>query len=105
MVVQQEVEKKLTEKFQPHHLQVINESHQHNVPSGSESHFKVILVTDAFNELRQVGRHQLVYAELAEQMAGEIHALALHTYTNDEWQQRQKTAPDSPECLGGSKAG
>jgi len=54
--------------------------------------------------LRKVARHQQVYAALAAQLAGPVHALALHTYTAAEWQARQEAAPESPDCLGGSKA-
>jgi BolA protein len=45
-----------------------------------------------------------VYAALAPQMEGPVHALALHTYSPGEWQQRQGDAPTSPPCLGGSKS-
>lgn len=93
---------RLTEAFDPLHLQVVNESHQHNVPPGSESHFKVTLVSEAFTAKRQVQRHQAVYAALAEQLQGPVHALALHTYSPDEWAQAHKV-PDSPACLGGGR--
>ncbi len=51
-----------------------------------------------------MARHQLVYAELAELLAGPVHALAMHLYTPGEWQAREDAAPESPQCLGGSKA-
>jgi BolA protein len=73
------------------------------VPPNSETHFKVILVSEAFDGKRKVARHQQVYAALATQLEGPVHALALHTYTPAEWQQRQQEAPTSPQCLGGSK--
>lgn len=41
----------LTENLQPIHLEVINESYMHNVPKGSESHFKVLVVSEKFNDL------------------------------------------------------
>jgi stress-induced morphogen len=53
--------------------------------------------------MRSVKRHQAVYGVLAEYMGSPIHALALHTYTADEWRQREGS-PDSPNCLGGGKA-
>ena len=98
--VETEIRKQLTETFQPTHLEVINESHQHNVPPGSESHFKVVLVSEAFAGKRQVQRHQAVYGALAEQLKGPVHALSLHTHSPDEWSERQH-APESPACLGG----
>lgn len=104
MIVQQEIEQQLKECFTPVFLDVANESHQHSVPPNSETHFRVVMVAGTFEGKRQVARHQQVYAALASQLEGPVHALALHTYTPDEWQQRQQEAPDSPECLGGSKA-
>ncbi len=47
----------------------------------------------------------MVYGVLAEEMTNKIHALALHTYTQTEWEQRQEYAPESPECRDGSKQG
>lgn len=93
---------KLTQEFAPEHLEVVNESHQHNVPPGSESHFKVTMVSSAFVGKRQVQRHQAVYGILAEELAGGVHALALHTYAPEEWQ-GPKQVPVSPACLGGGR--
>ncbi|KRP22380.1 MAG: hypothetical protein ABS22_08865 [SAR92 bacterium BACL16 MAG-120322-bin99] len=84
-------------------MDVTNESHMHSVPAGSESHFKVVLVSDSFAGKRLVQRHQLIYGLLAEQLAGPVHALALHTYTSEEWAEKNGNAPTSPNCLGGSK--
>ena len=82
----------------------MNESDQHNVPANSETHFKVVVVSPNFDSQRQVARHQSIYKLLDEELAGPVHALALHTYTLNEWQQRHGEAPLSPPCLGGSKA-
>lgn len=86
----------------PSHIELVNESYMHSVPPGSESHFKAVLVSEQFTGLNAVKRHQAVYRVLGPLMQ-KIHALALHTYTNEEWQARQQ-APASPNCLGGSKA-
>jgi stress-induced morphogen len=104
MVVQQEIERQLQSSFSPVFLDVANESHQHSVPPNSETHFRVVIVSATFDGSSRVARHQQVYAALAQQLAGPVHALALHTYSPAEWQQRQQQAPASPECLGGSKA-
>jgi BolA protein len=101
--VQQQIETKLAQALSPAHLKVVNESHMHSVPPGSETHFKVVLVSPEFDGKRSVARHQLVYRLLADELAGPVHALALHTYTAQEWQQREGAAPESPQCLGGSK--
>lgn len=104
MTVEQDMRRRLAEAFAPDYLEVVNESHQHSVPANSETHFKVTLVSGQFEGLRQVARHQRVYAALAELLAGPVHALALHTYTEQEWHARREIAPASPECRGGSKA-
>ncbi|MBB3168139.1 BolA family protein [Simiduia aestuariiviva] len=102
MSQQQAIEAALREAFNPVFLSIENESHMHNVPAGSESHFKVQLVAEAFSGKRLVQQHQLVYGALGEIMQ-QIHALALHTWAPDQWQGDQ--APASPQCLGGSKVG
>lgn len=94
---------KLSADFKPEFLQLENESHQHNVPAGSESHFKVVLVSARFENVRAVARHQQVYRTLADELAGAVHALSLHTHTPSEWQARGQEVASSPECLGGSK--
>ncbi|RLQ21587.1 BolA/IbaG family iron-sulfur metabolism protein [Seongchinamella sediminis] len=104
MSVQTEIEQRLTAELSPEHLQVINESHMHSVPANSETHFKVVLACAEFAGKRKVARHQRVYAILAEQLAGPVHALALHTYSPEEWSEREQGAPGSPDCLGGSRA-
>lgn len=104
MIVQQEIERDLLESFSPTHLEIANESDQHGVPPNSETHFRVVLVSEVFAGVRKVARHQKVYGALAQQLEGPVHALALHTYDPQEWSARQQGAPDSPQCLGGSKA-
>ncbi|MCS5588096.1 MAG: BolA/IbaG family iron-sulfur metabolism protein [Porticoccaceae bacterium] len=96
------IRQKLEQAFSPAYLEVINESASHSVPEGSESHFKVVMVTDRFVGKSAVQRHQAIYAVVAEQLQQSVHALALHTYAPDEWSDK-KSAPDSPPCLGGSK--
>ncbi|WP_100656199.1 transcriptional regulator BolA [Alteromonas flava] len=103
MQVQQQITAKLDAHFAPIHLDVVNESHQHNVPAGSESHFKVTLVSAEFDGKRLIQRHRMVNQLLAEELAGPVHALALHTYTAQEWQTKTAEVPASPQCLGGSK--
>lgn len=101
-LVEANIRAKLTEAFHPDHLEVINESHMHSVPPGSESHFKVVLVAPGFAGKRQVQRHQAIYGVLTNELATGVHALALHTYSLEEWQV-DHAIPDSPQCLGGSK--
>ncbi|MCU7917161.1 MAG: BolA/IbaG family iron-sulfur metabolism protein [Candidatus Thiodiazotropha sp. (ex Dulcina madagascariensis)] len=100
---QQIIRQKLQSTFSPLHLEVIDESHMHSVPEGAESHFKVVLVSDAFQGETLINRHRQVNKVLTEELQGDVHGLALHTLTPEDWFNRGGTVPDSPECLGGSK--
>lgn len=88
--------------LKPEHLEVLNESSGHGgYFPGKESHFKVTLVSDIFNGLRAVQRHQKVYATVGELLApSKIHALAIHAYTPMEWTGERQ---DSPECAHAPK--
>ena len=56
----------LLSEFSPSVLKIVNESYMHNVPEGSESHFKLVIVSDEFKNLSNVKRHQEVYKVLSE---------------------------------------
>ncbi len=102
MTRQETITRKLQQHFTPEHLEVIDESHMHNVPEGAESHFKVVIVSDAFEGKMLIARHRDVNKVLAEELQNGIHALALHTMTMQEWFEKGR-APESPPCLGGGK--
>ena len=96
------IESKLSKALSPEFIEIIDESHGHNVPAGAQTHFKVTLVSDEFADTMLVKRHQKVYGLLSEELAGSVHALAMHLYTREEWREKGQS-PDSPPCLGGSK--
>ncbi|RDV28013.1 BolA family transcriptional regulator [Alteromonas aestuariivivens] len=100
--VKQYIESQLNSALAPLFLQVADESHMHNVPPGAQSHFKVTVVSEKFNGTRLIARHRQVNALLAEALQGPVHALAMHTYTPDEWRARGGEIVDSPQCRGGS---
>ena len=102
-MMQDRIEEKLAAALRPAHLEVVNESGNHNVPDGAETHFKVVVVAGAFEGERLLARHRRVNQTLAAELAGGVHALAIHTYTADEWRQRFGEAPMSPPCLGGGR--
>ncbi|MDO4894745.1 BolA family transcriptional regulator [Moraxella sp.] len=85
----------------PSHIELVNESHMHaHFFEGKESHFKLTIVSDAFNGLRLAARHQAIYARLGSLLTsggGTVHALAIHAYTPDEWGMLGQ-APSSPVC-------
>lgn len=104
MTIEAIIEEKLLSAFSPLHLDVINESHQHNVAPGSESHFKVIIVSKDFEGERLIKRHRAVNSILASELSENIHALALHTYTEKEWHDYYAANTRlSPKCLGAGK--
>jgi len=101
MSMQEQIETKLTEALAPEFLDVINESHMHSGPA-TESHFKVIAVSDAFEGKMLIARHRMINTALADELQ-QIHALALHTMTPDEYFDKAGKVADSPQCEGGSK--
>lgn len=105
MTVQAAIEETLRSALAPTYLQVINESHMHHVPPGSESHFKVVVVSEAFRGQSRVARQQAVNRLLADQLAGPVHALTMRTMTAEEWRASDGAVSDSPDCLGGSRHG
>ena len=99
------LEQQLIERLQqlsPSHLQVENESAGHGgYFPGKESHFKAVIVSEAFAGLRQVQRHQKVYAAAGDLLGpGAIHALAIHAFLPEEWAGQDTS---SPECAHAPK--
>lgn len=101
MTVEERIIEAIQQNLCPAYLEVINESGSHNVPKGSETHFKVVLVTDEFNGVSRVKRHQMVYSILSVELESGIHALAMHLHTPSEWENISHVQT-SPKCLGGS---
>jgi stress-induced morphogen len=98
---QQRVESKLRNRFEPIVLEVTNESPMHNVPAGSETHLKVVVVSAAFAGKSAVERHRLVYAALTDEIRDGLHALSVTSRSPEEWEADSQVA-DSPACRGGS---
>jgi BolA family transcriptional regulator, general stress-responsive regulator len=103
MSLEQFIVDQLQTQLSPTYLEVVNESHGHRVPANSETHFKVVIAAECFVGQTLVKRHRSVYDALTDALAKGVHALALHTYTPEEWLKRA-SAPQSPNCMGGGKA-
>ncbi len=86
MSMQTTIEHKLADAFRPIHMEVVNESGNHNVPPGSETHFKVLLVAEAFVGKTRIARHRLVNKALAEELAGGVHALSVKALAPSQWE-------------------
>eukprot|EP01132_Coremiostelium_polycephalum_P000831 gene831-1038_t len=74
----------------------------HSVPKGSETHFKVVIVSEEFNNKSMVSQHRLVNQVLSDELKSGVHALSIVTSTPDKWVQ-DPSIPKSPPCLGGMK--
>ncbi len=99
MSVQDVIIEKLVESLSPVHLQVDNISHMHAVPADAETHFDVVVVSEAFEGLRAVQCHQRVYQLLADELSSGVHALAIHAFTPEYWALSGEV-PAPPECHG-----
>ncbi|MFV3410237.1 BolA family protein [Bdellovibrio bacteriovorus] len=94
----------LTQSLAPQELGVENESHMHSVPPNSETHFKVLVVSDSFEGKSRIDRQRLVNDLLKAELQSGLHALTQKTLTPTEWATQKDTLNFvSPECLGGSK--
>ncbi len=81
MSVEAEMRRKLEEAFQPQLLEIENDSHRHAGHAGSpgtgDSHFNVAMISASFEGQNRVARQRAVYACLADELKGPVHALAL----------------------------
>lgn len=104
MSMQDRIEEKLRAALSPSMLAIINESANHSVPKGSETHFKVVVVSSAFEGQVAVKRHRVVYEAMGELMTKKpgVHALSIIAKTPTEWE-KDTAIRESPECAGGSK--
>jgi stress-induced morphogen len=99
-----QLQSSLTAGFAPSHLEIVNESFKHSVKPGSETHFKVVIVSSAFEGLGPLQRHRRVNEVVAESFRAGLHALSIHAKTPAEWGD-SPVAMATPDCLGGSKRG
>ena len=99
--VQQKIHEKLTKTFSPTHIEIFNESYMHSVPKGSETHFKVVVVSDSFDGLTPIKRHRSVNAALKEELESGVHALSITAKTPKQWEVND-TVSKSPACRGGA---
>ena len=81
MSVAETIRAKLSRRFAPTRLEILDESHRHRghagAREGGESHFQIHIISSEFAGLSRVARQRLVYETLAEELAGPVHALAV----------------------------
>ncbi|XP_060524348.1 bolA-like protein DDB_G0274169 [Cylas formicarius] len=92
---------KLTDLLAPQDLRVINESHMHNVPKNSETHFKVVVVSDKFTGMPLLKRHRIINDALKYELQNGVHALAIEAKTPEQWAESSRIIDASPNCRGG----
>lgn len=98
MITPEQLRLCLVDRLQALHVQVEDESHRHaghrgrRDPLGAGGHYRVQIVSPLFAGKTTLQQHRLVYGALAEQMGINIHALALQTYSPEQW---TRSAPDS----------
>lgn len=98
----QRIESKLKDAIQLVYLDIVDESYMHSVPPDSESHFKMLVVSETFAGEPLVERHRRINELLKDELASGLHALTMHTWTPEEWHERGGV-PESPPCQGGGK--
>lgn len=85
--------------FNPFYFELENESHLHSVPLNSETHFKLLLVSESFQNLSRVQRQQLVYSKLSHEFSQGLHAFSQRLYTPQEWLElKAQVNFESPQC-------
>src|SRR5262249_58248171 len=76
------ITEKLTAAFAPESLRVEDESHQHEGHAGhrpgGQTHYRVYIVAQAFRGKSRIDRHRMINQTLAQELAGRVHALAIH---------------------------
>ena len=76
------ITEKLSATFAPESLRVVDESHQHEGHAGhrpgGQTHYRVYIVSEAFRGKSRIDRHRMINQTLAQELAGGVHALAIH---------------------------
>lgn len=94
----------LTQTFAPTHLEVIDETFMHAVPKDAQSHFKLLIVSQTFVGQTPIQRQRAVNKLLLDEFQQGLHALSIHAWTPEQWFAKGGQPPESPPCMGGSKA-
>lgn len=99
----QRIEQHINREFSPGFLLVEDESKNHHVPVGAETHFKITMVSPLFANTTRIARHRMLNQLLVEEFDSGLHALSMHLYTADEWEKINGTVLASPSCKDGYK--
>ena len=94
--IETEIINTLNKRMNIYSLRIVNESFMHDVPKDSESHFKIVIVSNEFSNLSLLARHKIVYKNL-DVLMKKIHALSIHAFNEEEYES-QPIILKSPEC-------
>lgn len=103
------MEKTLIEKFNPTKLEIINDSNNHSVKEGSETHFRVYIVSESFKNKTKVQTHQEIYklftSEMGDKHLNKLHSLSIFSYTPEEYEKNQSSLEQKvpPVCASKNK--
>ena len=90
--------------FAPEYFELENESHLHSVPANSETHFRLLVVSAAFEGKSRIDRSRMINELMKAEMVKGLHALSQRAMTPAEWDLVKDTfVMVSPECQGGSR--
>lgn len=96
---------RITAALSPLHLELEDESYKHSAGPDAGTHWRCVLVSEAFDGKRLVQRHRAVYAALGDAMSNGVHAFSPLALTPAEFEARGgKANHATPACLGGGKA-
>ncbi len=103
MGIETTIESKLIDQFSPARLRIDNDSKRHAGPA-TDSHFRLVIVAESFEGQNRVQRQRRVYACLADELAGPVHALQMKCLTPDEYASADgEVTLKAPPCGGGHK--
>lgn len=103
MKIENSIRKKIEKSLKPTVLEIENESHMH-AHGGPETHFKIVVVSEAFAGKSPLERHRMVQDLLSDERTAGLHALSQRTMTPIEWEKvKNKFTMVSPACGGAKK--
>lgn len=97
------IKDKVQQVLNPSFVELVNESDMHSGPA-TESHYRLVVVSNGFAGLSRVERQQKVYGLLKKEFSSGLHALTMRLKTPDEWNESKSKAFSSPDCLHKNKS-
>lgn len=91
------IKEKVQQELKPTLVELVNESHMHSGPA-NESHYKLVVVSEVFEDMSRVERQQKVYGLLKDEFSSGLHALTMRLKTPEEWEGKDTKGFASPDC-------